>query len=57
MDVDFLAGSGHKMYGPTGIGFLYFKKHLLEDLEPQKTGGGIVKVKLDCDKLSAGSHL
>ncbi|BAM39579.1 cysteine desulfurase [Theileria orientalis strain Shintoku] len=43
MDVDFLAGSGHKMYGPTGIGFLYFKKHLLEDLEPQKTGGGIVK--------------
>ncbi|UKJ88428.1 cysteine desulfurase [Theileria orientalis] len=43
MDVDFLAASGHKMYGPTGIGFLYYKKHLLEDLKPQKTGGGIVK--------------
>ncbi|KAF5153499.1 Aminotransferase class-V family protein [Theileria parva strain Muguga] len=43
MDVDFLAGSSHKMYGPTGVGFLYYKKRLLEDLEPQKCGGGTVK--------------
>uniref|UniRef100_A0A3B0N866 cysteine desulfurase n=1 Tax=Theileria annulata TaxID=5874 RepID=A0A3B0N866_THEAN len=43
LDVDFLAGSSHKMYGPTGVGFLYYRKSLLEDLEPQKCGGGTVK--------------
>ncbi len=40
-DVDFLAFSGHKMCGPTGIGILYGKKELLEAMDPLKMGGGM----------------
>ncbi|MDD5293852.1 MAG: SufS family cysteine desulfurase [Candidatus Izemoplasmatales bacterium] len=39
MDVDFLAFSGHKMCGPTGIGILYGKRTWLERLEPIEFGG------------------
>ncbi|MDO8552322.1 MAG: SufS family cysteine desulfurase [bacterium] len=39
---DFLAFSGHKMYGPTGIGVLYGKKELLEKLPPHKFGGHMI---------------
>jgi cysteine desulfurase/selenocysteine lyase len=39
MDVDFLAFSGHKMCGPTGIGVLYGKRTWLEQLEPIEFGG------------------
>lgn len=41
LDPDFLVFSGHKMLGPTGIGVLYGKKELLENLEPINLGGGM----------------
>ncbi|MFP3304318.1 MAG: cysteine desulfurase [Nitrososphaeria archaeon] len=43
LGTDFYAFSGHKMLGPTGIGILYGRKELLEDLEPPFTGGEMVK--------------
>ena len=42
LDVDFLAFSGHKMLGPTGIGILWGKSELLEQLEPALFGGSMV---------------
>jgi cysteine desulfurase/selenocysteine lyase len=42
LDCDFLAFSGHKMCGPTGIGVLYGKKHLLEKMEPIEFGGEMI---------------
>ena len=44
LDCDFLAFSGHKMYGPTGIGILYGKKHLLETMEPWQFGGEMIRM-------------
>ncbi|WP_342573755.1 cysteine desulfurase [Solibacillus sp. FSL K6-1781] len=42
LDVDFAAFSGHKMCGPTGIGVLYGKKALLEEMEPVEFGGEMI---------------
>lgn len=42
LDCDFLAFSGHKVYGPLGIGVLYGKKELLEKLPPFQVGGGMI---------------
>ncbi len=42
LDCDFLGFSGHKMCGPTGIGVLYGKKHLLENMEPVEFGGEMI---------------
>jgi cysteine desulfurase/selenocysteine lyase len=43
VDPDCMAFSGHKMLGPTGIGVLYVKRSMLEDMEPRELGGGMVK--------------
>ncbi|MEF8757071.1 MAG: SufS family cysteine desulfurase [Halobacteriales archaeon] len=43
IDADFYSFSGHKMAGPTGIGGLYGKQHLLEEMEPFNYGGGMIK--------------
>ncbi len=43
LDCDFLAFSGHKVYGPMGIGVLYGKKELLESMPPFQTGGGMIR--------------
>ena len=42
LDCDFMAFSGHKMMGPTGIGVLYAKRDILEEMEPYLTGGEMV---------------
>lgn len=46
-DIDFLVGSAHKMYGPTGIGFLYGKFSLLNEMRPVSYGGGMNAMYLE----------
>lgn len=43
LDADFYAFSGHKCYGPTGIGILYGKKELLEAMPPYQSGGDMIQ--------------
>ena len=43
LDCDFYAFSGHKMFGPTGIGILYGKLELLEKMPPYQSGGDMIK--------------
>lgn len=40
-DIDFFVASAHKMYGPTGVGFLYGKFDLLNEMDPTSYGGGM----------------
>ncbi|AKC60525.1 SufS family cysteine desulfurase [Blochmannia endosymbiont of Camponotus (Colobopsis) obliquus] len=43
IDCDFYVFSGHKIYGPTGIGILYGKKKLLDNMPPWEVGGGMIQ--------------
>lgn len=42
LDCDFFAFSGHKVYGPTGIGILYGKKEILDEMPPYQGGGEMI---------------
>ncbi|MHA8093222.1 cysteine desulfurase [Aquirufa regiilacus] len=43
LDIDFLAFSAHKLFGPTGVGVLYGKRELLEAMPPYQGGGEMIK--------------
>jgi cysteine desulfurase/selenocysteine lyase len=43
LDCDFYAFSGHKMFGPTGVGILYGKEEILNELPPYQGGGDMIK--------------
>ena len=51
LDCDFLAFSGHKLYGPTGIGVLFGKAELLRAMRPYRGGGEMIKV-VEMDKIT-----
>ena len=42
LDADFYVFSGHKLYGPNGIGVLYGKEHLLDEMPPYQGGGEMI---------------
>ena len=57
LDCDFYVASSHKMYGPTGVGALYAKKHLWQSMRPSKGGGNMVsKVSFDGFSFMPAPH-
>lgn len=57
LDADFYAFSGHKVYGPTGIGALYIRKALLDEMPPWQGGGEMIKVvSFDGSTFNEGPH-
>ena len=55
LDVDFYVFTGHKVYGPTGIGVLYGKRELLERLPPYQGGGEMIEEVTKDDDLVQSS--
>ncbi|HEY2510844.1 MAG TPA: cysteine desulfurase [Polyangiaceae bacterium] len=55
MDVDFLAASAHKAFGPTGVGVLYAKRERLVDFPLYQVGGGMVALNEDIDAVHPDS--
>jgi cysteine desulfurase/selenocysteine lyase len=53
LDADFYVFTGHKTYGPTGIGVLYAKKNLLEAMRPYQGGGGMIE-HVAVDRITYG---
>jgi len=53
LDVDFYAFSGHKCYGPNGVGVLWGRKELLDGMPPYMTGGGMIESVCKESYLSA----
>lgn len=51
LDCDFYAFSAHKLYGPSGVGILYGKKQLLEQMIPYQGGGGMIEA-VSFDKIT-----
>lgn len=57
LGADFLAFSGHKMLGPTGIGVLWGRRELLEEMEPAEGGGEMIReVRLDGSEWAEVPH-
>lgn len=57
LDIDFYAVTGHKIYGPTGIGLLYGKKELLAKMRPYRGGGEMIReVSLDNVTYATAPH-
>ena len=52
LDADFLAFSGHKVFGPMGIGALYGKRRLLEKMPPFLSGGEMIESVTSCPTSS-----
>jgi cysteine desulfurase / selenocysteine lyase len=44
LDADFFIFSGHKMFGPTGVGIVYGKREWLDKMPPYQTGGGMIRI-------------
>lgn len=58
LDCDFYAFSGHKVFGPTGIGVLWARAELLDSMPPQQSGGSMIRtVSLDRVEYAAPPHL
>ena len=57
IDCDFYAFSGHKLYGPSGVGILYMKEKWFDDFEPYQGGGDMIEsVEINHTSFATGFH-